>query len=65
MAVARMDALCGRRSGSQNASPRTSRPGHSFAGFVLTKSQSVISVHCLRLRFELDVILKHFKPRSY
>ena len=26
---------------------------------------SVISVHCLRLRFGLDVILKHFKPRSY
>ena len=25
----------------------------------------VISVHCLRLRFGLDVILKHFKPRSY
>ena len=26
---------------------------------------AVISVHCLRLWFGLDVILKHFKPRSY
>ena len=28
-------------------------------------SHHVISVHCQRLRFGLDVIPKHFKPRSY
>ena len=36
IAVKGMGALSGQRSASQNASPRTSWPGHLFAGFVLT-----------------------------
>ena len=39
IAVNGMVALSGRGSSSQNASPRTSWPGHSIAGFVLTKSE--------------------------